>query len=46
MAKMVATTQSFEFKLTLNLKMELKLKVALQRIKRQQQLHPVKEEND
>lgn len=38
--------QRNEFKLTLNLKMELKLKVALQRIKRQQQLHPVKEEND
>lgn len=45
MAKMVATTQSSEFKLTLNLKVELKLKVTLQRIKRQQQLHPVKEEN-
>lgn len=43
---MVATMQSFEFKLTLNLKMELKLKVALHRIKRQQQLHTEKEEND
>lgn len=45
MPKMVATTQSFEFKLMLNRKVELKLKVALQHIKRQQQLHPMKEEN-